>query len=117
MRSDRQHNQDHQHQHHHQHQEKQDPPVSVQDGGADGALQVTDGRVDVGGGGERGPVVRGGGTGHQQGGRPGGRGSWNIHVSATTIIFLHLKLLCLVLWVLNISRVFELLYLCSVSVC
>ena len=54
-------------------------------GGTDGALQVTDGRVDVRGGGEGGPVVRGGGAGHQQGGRPGGRGRGSrnkIHLSA-----------------------------------
>ena len=49
------------------------PPVGVENGGADGALEVADGRVDVGGGGEGGPVVGGGGAGHQQGGGPGGR--------------------------------------------
>ena len=58
------------------------PPVGVENGGADGALQVADGRVDVGGGGEGGPVVWRGGAGHQQGGRPGGRGRNRIHVSA-----------------------------------
>ena len=46
----------------------------MENGGADGTLQVADGRMDVGGGGEGGPVVGGGGARHQQGGRPGGRG-------------------------------------------
>ena len=48
------------------------PPVGVKQGGADRALQVTDGGVDVRGGGEGGPVVWRGGAGDQEGGGPGG---------------------------------------------